>query len=310
MGTMSSPLLRVSDEVRQAKADDTPIVALESTILAQGLPYPQNLETAQAAAGCIRASGAVPATIALIGGRIAVGLTQSEIERICTATDVKKAGRSDLPHALMSGELTATTVSSTMIGAHLAGLDVFATGGIGGVHRGFDLNLDISQDLTELAETPVIVVASGAKAILDIAKTLEVLETLGVTVATYGQDDFPAFWSRSSGYPSPNRFDCPSDFAKAFLIRRRLNLPGGLLAANPIPEEAAIPAARITPWIESALAEAERRQVTGKRVTPYLLQKITEESDGESLRANMELVKCNATLAAMIATALLDVSAL
>ncbi len=293
-----------SPDVIKAQASGAPIVALESTIITHGMPYPQNVETAARVEAEVRAHGAVPATIAIMGGRIHVGLTPAELEALGQAREVAKLSRADLAACLASGRTGATTVAATMICAKLAGIEVFATGGIGGVHRGAETSFDISADLRELSETPVTVVAAGAKAILDLPKTLEVLETLGVPVIAFGQDDLPAFWSRSSGLRAPLRMDSAAEIAAAHRMRARLGLPGGQLVANPIPVAAEIPRAEIMPHIEAALAEAAAQGIAAKAVTPFLLQRIFEATAGRSLVANIALVLSNARLAAAIATEL------
>lgn len=294
-------LLIFSPEVATARAEGRAIVALESTIITHGMPYPQNVETARRVEATVREAGAVPATMAIMGGRIHVGLSDDELEKLGQAKDVMKLSRADLAACLVSGRTGATTVAATMICAHLAGIGVFATGGIGGVHRGAETSFDISADLLELAATPVTVVAAGAKAILDLPKTLEVLETHGVPVIAFGQDDFPAFWSRSSGLKAPLRMDSAADIAAAAAMRARLGLPGGQLVANPIPHDAEIPRAEIMPVIERALAEAEAQGIAAKAVTPFLLQRIFELTEGRSLESNIALVLNNARLAASIA---------
>ncbi|WP_347309801.1 pseudouridine-5'-phosphate glycosidase [Defluviimonas sp. SAOS-178_SWC] len=293
--------LTVAPEVADARAKGAPIVALESTIITHGMPYPQNLETARRVEAEVRASGAVPATIAVMAGRIHIGLTEAELDALAKASGVMKLSRADLAACLAAGRTGATTVAATMIAARLAGIAVFATGGIGGVHRGAETSFDISADLRELSETPVTVVAAGAKAILDLPKTLEVLETFGVPVIAYGQDSFPAFWSRDSGLAAPLRMDTADEIAAAHLIRGRLGLPGGQLVANPIPEAAEIPRAVIVPVIEKALAEAGAQGIAAKEVTPFLLSRIFELTDGRSLDANIALVMNNARLGAAIA---------
>lgn len=290
-----------SQEVRVAKASGKPLVALESTIITHGMPYPQNVETARAVEAEIRDAGAVPATIAVLGGRLHVGLEPAELEQLARADAVMKLSRADLAACIAAGRTGATTVAGTMIAAHLAGISVFATGGIGGVHRGAELSFDISADLRELALTPVTVVAAGAKAILDLPKTLEVLETLGVPVIAYGQDDFPAFWSQSSGLAAPLRMDSAAEIAAAHLARAALGLAGGQLVANPVPPKAEIARAEITPAIEAALAEAAAQGIAAKAVTPFLLDRIFALTEGRSLAANIALVRNNARLAAEIA---------
>jgi pseudouridylate synthase len=291
----------LSPEVAEARASGAAIVALESTIITHGMPFPQNVETARKVEAEVRAHGAVPATIAILDRQIHIGLTEAELDALGQAKGVAKLSRADLAACLATGGTGATTVAATMICAHLAGIKVFATGGIGGVHRGAETSFDISADLRELAETPVTVVAAGAKAILDLPKTLEYLETLGVPVIAYGQDDFPAFWSRSSGLKAPLRMDSARDIAAAMTMRARLGLPGGQLVANPIPATAEIPRAEIMPHIEAALAEAEAKGTAAKAVTPFLLQRIFELTEGRSLTSNIELVLNNARLGAAIA---------
>ncbi|UWQ12972.1 pseudouridine-5'-phosphate glycosidase [Aliiroseovarius sp. M344] len=293
--------LHFSPEVSDARTLGLPIVALESTIITHGMPWPQNVETAREVEQVIRDGGAVPATIAVLAGRLHIGLTDAELETLGQAKDVAKLSRADLAVCIASGGTGATTVAATMIAAHLAGIRVFATGGIGGVHRGADSSFDISADLHELAKTPVTVVGAGAKAILDLPKTLEVLETLGVPVIAYGQKGFPAFWSRSSGLPAPLSMNDPAEIAKAMQLRSEMGLEGGQFVANPIPEKDEIPSAVINPVIEAALAAAAEDGIAAKAVTPYLLDRIYHETDGASLVANIALVKNNARLAARIA---------
>ncbi len=301
--------LRMTTEVADARAEGRPVVALESTIITHGMPYPQNVTTARAVEAAVREAGAVPATIAVIDGRIQIGLSDPELEAFAQAKGVAKLSRADLAAVLATGGTGSTTVAATMICARAAGIAVFATGGIGGVHRGAETSFDISADLRELAETAVTVVAAGAKAILDLPKTLEVLETLGVPVIAHGQDAFPAFWSRDSGLLAPLRMDHVQDIAAAHLMRERLGLPGGQLVANPIPAAAEIPRDVIGPMIEAALAEAATQGVTAKAVTPFLLQRIFELTGGLSLEANIALVLSNARVAAGIATALAQLRA-
>ena len=296
--------LTFSPEVALARANGTPIVALESTIITHGMPWPQNVETARLVEGTVRAAGATPATIAIMAGRIHIGLTDAELETLGQSKGVAKLSRADLAACVASGQTGATTVAATMICAHLAGIGVFATGGIGGVHRGAETSFDISADLLELSRTPVAVVCAGAKAILDIPKTLEVLETHGVPVIAYGQDDMPAFWSRSAGLPAPLRCDTPQQIAQAITTRTTLGITGGHLIANPIPVSAEIPRDIITPFIEAALTEATAKGISAKAVTPFLLQRIFELTAGKSLTANIALIRNNAQLASEIATAL------
>ncbi len=274
------------------------VVALETTILAHGMPYPDNVATALAVEEEIRQLGATPATIAVIGGTIRVGLSNDEIEWLGTAKEVLKLSRNDLPYAVTAGKHGATTVAATMICAHLAGIRVFATGGIGGVHRGAERTFDISADLEELARTPVAVVCAGAKALLDLPKTIEYLETRGVPVVGYRTDRFPAFWSLSD-LAVPIRLDCPEEVARLLRVKWELGLAGGALIANPAPGEEVPP--RV---IEQAVEDAERQGVTGKAVTPFVLSRIVELTEGRSLRANIALVRNNARLAAEIAMAL------
>ncbi|WP_306047171.1 pseudouridine-5'-phosphate glycosidase [Nioella sp. MMSF_3534] len=301
---MTPDYLTLSPDVAEAIAANAPIVALESTIITHGMPYPQNLETARQVEDEVRAAGAVPATIAILEGRLHVGLTRTELEALAQAKDVMKLSRADLAVALATGRTGATTVAATMIAANLAGIGVFATGGIGGVHKGAEASFDISADLMELAQTAVTVVAAGAKAILDIPKTLEVLETQGVPVIAFGQDGFPAFWSRESGLSAPLRMDRAEDIAASAMMRARLGLPGGQLVANPIPESDEIAAETLAPIIAQAQAEADAQGITGKSVTPFLLQRIFELTEGRSLTANIALVLNNARLAAAIACAM------
>lgn len=298
---MQLPLI-ISSGVKAALAKCQPVVALESTIITHGMPYPQNLETARAVEQVVRDNAAEPATIAVLNGQVCVGLTDGQLDDLARSTGAMKLSRADLAIALATGRTGSTTVAATMIVAKLAGIAVFATGGIGGVHRGVQTSFDISADLQELAQTAVTVVAAGAKAILDIPKTLEVLETLGVPVITCGQDDFPAFWARSSGLKSPQRIDDPAEIAAAHLMRGALELPGGQLVANPICVADEIPLEQITPLIEQAISEALSQKIAQKAVTPFLLGRIFALTEGRSLVANISLVKNNARLAAQIAT--------
>ncbi len=290
-----------AEEVLNARDEGRALVALESTIVTHGMPWPQNVETARAVEADIRAKGAVPATVAVIDGTIRIGLDDKTLETLAQSNDVMKLSRADLAVAVADKRTGATTVAATMICARLAGIEVFATGGIGGVHRGAELSFDVSADLEELAVTPVVVVAAGAKAILDIPKTLEYLETKGVPVVGYQTDTFPAFWSRTSGLDSPLRMDDAGEIARAFAVRGELGISGGMLVANPIPAEDEIPGNVISPIIEAALAQAEAEGVAGKDVTPFVLGRIFELTDGRSLDANVALVRNNARLAAEIA---------
>lgn len=291
----------LSQEVKEALKNNSPVVALESTIISHGMPYPENVAMARSVEDDIRAAGATPATIAVLNGQLHVGLNADQIEALSTATAPLKLSRADMALAMVGGKTGGTTVAGTMIAASLAGISVFATGGIGGVHRGAELSFDISADLQELAQTPVTVVAAGAKAILDLPKTLEVLETLGVPVIAYGQDELPAFWSRNSGLKAPLRLDHPEEIAKAHHMRAQLGLSGGQLIANPIPKEDEIPRDVLTPLIEKAIREAEAKAITAKEVTPFLLKTILDLTNGKSLVANKALVRNNARLAAEIA---------
>ncbi len=294
--------LVLSPEVAAARAARRPIVALETTVVTHGLPAPENLDTARAVEAEIRAEGAVPATVAVLDGAIRIGLEEEELARFAALPDIRKLSRADLAVAVAMGWPGSTTVAATMICARLAGIEVFATGGIGGVHRGAETSFDISADLRELAQTPVTVVASGAKAILDLPKTLEVLETLGVPVIAFGQDAFPAFWARDSGLRAPLRLDESRAVARVHRLRREMGLPGGQLVANPIPAEEEIPLAILDPHIESALAEAAVEGITAKAVTPFLLSRIVAATGGASLRANIALLRSNARLAARISS--------
>lgn len=296
--------IHTSDEVAAARAEGAPIVALESTIITHGMPFPQNVETARRVEQAVRAGGATPATIAVIEGRLHIGLSDPQLLALGQAQGVMKLSRADMAACLASGKTGATTVAATMIAARLAGIEVFATGGIGGVHRGAETSFDISADLHELAQTPVTVIAAGAKAILDLPKTLEVLETLGVPVIAFGQDELPAFWSRQSGLTAPLRMDSAAEIAAAHRMRGALGLPGGQLVANPIPADAEIPSSVLAPHITKALAEAEAQGIAAKAVTPFLLQRIFELTHGASLEANIALVLNNARLGAQIAVEL------
>lgn len=293
-----------SPEVAAALDAGRPVVALESTIITHGMPWPRNLEVALAVEDAVRAGGAVPATIAVLAGQLHIGLTGAELEALAQAKGVAKLSRADLAVCMAEGGTGATTVAATMIAAALAGIEVFATGGIGGVHQGAETSFDISADLQELAATRVTVVAAGAKAILDLPKTLEVLETLGVPVIAFGQDEFPAFWSARSGIKAPLRLDSAVAVAQAHRMRARLGLPGGQLVANPIPAAAEVSRDELAPVIAQAAADAEALGIAGKAVTPFLLQRIFDLTGGASLEANIALVLNNARLGAAIACAL------
>ena len=295
--------LTLSDVVAKALAAGDPVVALESTIITHGMPYPANLETARAVEDVVRANGATPATIALIGGQIHVGLDGDQLEALAKSKDVVKASGRDLAAVLVRKGSAGTTVSATMRIAALAGIDIFATGGVGGVHRGADQTFDISADLTELGQTGTTVVCAGVKSILDIPKTLEYVETQRVPVIAYQSDDFPAFFTRSSGLKADHRLDSPEEIAAAMIAHAQLGSGTGILIANPIPEADALSNDFIDGTIADAVAEAEQRGIARKELTPFLLKRINELSQGRSLTANIALVKNNATLAARIAVA-------
>ncbi len=295
------PYLDIHPEVAAALAAGKPVVALESTIISHGMPYPQNVQTALAVEDIIRQNGAVPATIAIIGGRLKAGLSRDEIEYFGKkGTAIHKASRRDLAVLCARGEDGATTVATTMIIAHMAGIGVFATGGIGGVHRGAETTMDISADLEELGRTPVMVVCAGAKSILDLGLTLEYLETKGVPVIGYGTEELPAFYTRQSGFGVDYRMDTPQDLAKAFAAQQRMAL-GGMLVTNPIPEEFAMPKTVIDEAIDRAIAECNARGIHGKETTPFLLARVAEFTGGDSLASNIRLVYNNAALAARTA---------
>ena len=302
--TGASAYIEVAPHVRAALAGGVPVVALETTIVTHGMPYPQSVETARRVEAIVREHGAVPATIAVIGGRIRVGIDDATLEALAANRNALKLSRADLPYAVASGRDGATTVAATMICAQLAGIGVFATGGIGGVHRGAETTYDVSADMEELARTPVLVVCAGAKALLDLAKTLELLETRGVPVIGYRTDEFPAFWSRSSGLKAPLRCDTAAEIAALVRAKRGLGLIGGVLVTNPIPADAEIPAAEIAEHVERAVAEAAARGVSGKAVTPFILDRMYETTTRRSLAANIALIENNARLAAEIAGAL------
>lgn len=293
-----------SPEVLAAMEAGQPVVALESTIIAHGMPYPKNVETALAVNERIRSNGAVPATIGIIKGRMKVGLTAEEIEYLAKAENVWKVSRRDLPYVLSNKLDGATTVAGTMIIAHMAGIRVFVTGGIGGVHRGAGESFDISADLEELKMTDVTVVCAGVKSILDIGATLEYLETAGVPVITVGSDDFPAFYSRKSGFKSDCRIDSPKEIADLISLKYSLGLRGGILVGCPIPEQEEIPFGKMERVIEEALHKCESLNITGKRITPFLLDEVKALTSGSSLEANIKLVLNNAEIGARIAAAL------
>ena len=296
--------LDVKPEVAEALAAGKPVVALESTIISHGMPYPQNVETALNVEKIIRENGAVPATIAIIGGRLKAGLTPEEIEYFGKkGTAIRKASRRDLAVLCARGEDGATTVTTTMMIAHMAGISIFATGGIGGVHRGAETTMDISADLEELAQTPVMVICAGAKSILDLGLTLEYLETKGVPVIGYGTEELPAFYTRRSGFGVDYRVDSPEELAKTFRVSKDLGLRGGMLVTNPIPEEYAMPLETINAAIDQAVAECNAKGIHGKETTPFLLARVAEITGGDSLASNIRLVYNNAALAARTAAA-------
>ena len=297
--------LDISPEVKAALEAGKPVVALESTIISHGMPYPKNVETALLVEQTLRDNGAVPATIAVIGGRLKAGLSKEEIEYLGkTGRGVAKASRRDLPALVARGADGATTVTTTMIIAHMAGIQVFATGGIGGVHRGAETTMDISADLEELAQTPVMVVCAGAKSILDLGLTLEYLETKGVPVIGYGTEELPAFYTRKSGFGVDYRVDSPEELAAMFAAQRDLGFKGGMLVTNPIPEEYAMPKDVIDAAIEQALRECKEQGVHGKETTPFLLARVVELTGGDSLESNIQLVLNNTRVAARTAAAL------
>ena len=296
--------LDIKPEVAQALAEGRPVVALESTIISHGMPYPQNVETALNVERIVRENGAVPATIAIIGGRLKAGLTPEEIEYFGKkGQQIARASRRDLSVLCARGEDGATTVATTMMIAHMAGIKIFATGGIGGVHRGAETTMDISADLEELAQTPVMVVCAGAKSILDLGLTLEYLETKGVPVLGYGTEELPAFYTRQSGFRVDYRMDSPKELADAWRTQNLMGLKGGMLVTNPIPEEFSMDKAVIDAAIEQALAEAAEKGIHGKETTPFLLARVAEITGGDSLASNIRLVYNNAALAAKTAVA-------
>jgi pseudouridylate synthase len=297
-------LIQLSPEVAAAQAEGRPVVALESTIIAHGMPWPQNLQTAREVEDVIRAEGAVPATIAVIGGRIRVGLTDDELQQLAQSPDAMKLSRRDLPFAIATGRLGATTVAATMICAHLAGIPVFVTGGIGGVHRGGHESFDISADLQELARTPVAVVCAGAKSILDLGLTLEYLETHGVPVLSVGQDNFAAFFTPDSGFKADFRMDDAAEQARFIRAKWALGLSGGVVVSNPVSADLAMPREEIDAITAQALAEADAQGIQGKAITPFLLARIKALTGGRSLATNIALVKNNALAGARLARAL------
>lgn len=297
------PSLRVNDEVASALADGRPVVALESTIISHGMPYPRNVEMAVEVEQIVRDGGATPATIAVLDGIPRIGLDRAELETLATHPDVAKVSLRDLPWVIARGAHGATTVASTMRLASLAGIAVFVTGGLGGVHKGAETSFDVSADLTELGQTDVTVVSAGVKSILDIGLTLETLETLGVPVVVHGSDEFPSFYSRSSGFKAPLRADSAEEIAAMMKAKWELGLSGAISVANPVPEEDELPREEVDGLIAQALAECDERGITGKDITPFLLGRIVELSDGRSLETNIALVRSNARLGAALAAA-------
>jgi len=296
--------LDFKDDVKEALEENRPVVALESTIIAYGMPYPENLEVAREIENIIRGYGVVPATIAIMRGKIKIGLSEEELELLATYKNVVKASRRDLSTVLVKKFTAATTVAATMVSAHLAGIHVFVTGGIGGVHRGAEKTFDISADLQELAKTPVAVVCAGAKSILDLSSTLEYLETMGVPIIGYRTDEFPAFYCRESGLKLDYTVEDEIEAARIIKTEEDLGLKSGIVIANPIPEEYALSPIYINRIVDKAILEATKKGIKGKKLTPYLLSRINELSEGKCLRANIELVKNNARVGAKIATAM------
>ena len=295
----------INPEVENALQNNIPVVALESTIITHGMPYPENLKMVHEVEEIIRENHAVPATIAVFDGVVKIGLSNAEVRSLSEKKDVIKLSRNDLAYAISCRKTGATTVAATMILAANANIKVFATGGVGGVHLDAEKTFDVSADLQELAQTPVTVISAGPKAILDLPKTLQFLETLGVPVVTFGQDELPAFWSRSSGLRSPLRMNSAEEIARSQLIREALSIPGGQLVANPIPAYAEIPFKEILPIIKKAHLEAKKENISNKSLTPFLLEKIFHLNEGTSLKANIELVKNNAFLACKVASSLI-----
>ena len=296
-----NPFLEIHPEVKQALVEGNPVVALESTIISHGMPFPQNINTAIEVEKIVRDNGAVPATIAILNGKCHVGLTKEQLEYFASAKNVWKVSLRDMPFVISKNLLGATTVAATMRIASMAGIKIFVTGGIGGVHRGAEQTMDISADLTEMENTSVAVVSAGVKSILDIGLTLEYLETKGIPVVTIGQDEFPGFYSRKSGFTSPLRLDTAKEIAAMIDTKWKLGLNGSVLIANPIPAEQEIDASEMEVYIEAALNAADETKIAGKEVTPFLLKYIADHTRGESLEANIDLIKHNAKLGAEIA---------
>jgi pseudouridine-5'-phosphate glycosidase len=301
---MKNNFLFIDPEVSAAINENKPVVALESTIISHGMPWPENVETALSVEDAVRKEGAVPATIAIKNGKCFVGLSKNELEFFGKEKNVWKVSLRDMPYVISKNLPGATTVAATMRIASMAGIHIFATGGIGGVHRGASATMDISADLTEMAETNVAVISAGVKSILDIGLTLEYLETKGIPVVTFGQDEFPSFYSRKSGFNSPLRMDTAGDIAEMLKVKWTMGLNGSVLIANPVPAQQEVEPVIMEGYIKMALAEADKRQVTGKEVTPFILKFIAEHSHGESLEANIALIHNNAGLAARIAVAM------
>ena len=298
---MNNELITIHPEVKKALDEKKPVVALESTIISHGMPWPKNVDTALSVEDAVRKEGAIPATIAIKDGKCLVGLSKDDIEYFGKEKNVWKVSLRDMPYVLAKKLPGATTVAATMRIASLAGIKIFATGGIGGVHRGGETTMDISADLTEMAQTNVAVVSAGVKSILDIGLTLEYLETMGIPVITVGQDEFPSFYSRKSGYLSPLRIDSPGEIAEMLAIKWSMGLKGSVLISNPVPAEQEVATEIIETYIQQALNEADKQNIRGKEVTPFLLKYIAEHSRGESLEANIALIHQNASLAARIA---------
>jgi pseudouridine-5'-phosphate glycosidase len=294
-------LLNIHPEISDALKQGLPIVALESTIIAHGMPYPQNIETALEVEKIVRENGAIPATIAILDGKLCVGLNAQQLELLGNTKDVWKVSLRDMPYVLSQKLPGATTVAATMLIASMVGIRVFVTGGIGGVHRGAENTMDISADLFEMAQTNVAVVSAGVKSILDIGLTLEYLETSGIPVVTFGQDDFPAFYSRKSGFKSPLRLDSAEEIANLMNVKWQIGLNGSVLIANPIKQEDEVPLEKIEGFIQDCLKEADIQKISGKNITPFLLKRIAEITGGDSLKSNIALVKNNAVLGAQIA---------
>ena len=303
-----NPLVEITPEVKAALEAGKAVVALESTIISHGMPYPQNIRMAQKVESIVRRAGAVPATIALMDGKIKIGLTAQELEVFASSSGVAKVSMRDLPGIIARKQLGATTVATTMYAAHLAGIKVFVTGGIGGVHRGFEETMDVSADLEELAQTDVVVICAGAKAILDLPRTMEYLETKGVPVIGYRTDVLPAFFTAKSDIPLVERADSPEEIAKIILAKAQLEMRGGMLVVNPIPEEYSLDHEIIDQVIEGAVQAAQEQGVSGKNITPFLLSEITKRTEGKSLEANLHLVYNNALVGGQIAAALEAIS--